>query len=87
MNQKDCAIDLIIQLIENLDAASRTAVEVDKLLNNDWDNIGISKDEIKILREGIRPYVKVVKANSNRYTNYFDRIEYTWDIANRNRFS
>ncbi len=81
MTRHGCAIDLTSQLIENLNAQSRTAIEVDKLLNKDWDHFGISKEEKKTLRKGLGPYVKAGKATSKRRASCLKRIEQTWSIA------
>lgn len=80
-------VDLIIQLIENLNTVSTTVVEVNELLNKDWNNVEINKNKKKVLQKGIRPYVKVAKANLKYYTNCLNRIKYTWSIADWNRFS
>lgn len=87
VTRKGCAVDLTTQLIENLNAQFRTAIGVDELLNKDWDNVGISKDEKKVLRKGLAPYVKAAKATSRRRANCLDRIERTSSVADRNRFS
>lgn len=70
-------IDLITQLIENLNVAFRTMVKVDKLLNKDWDNVGINKNEKKVLQKGIESYVKAAEAKSKRRANYLNQIECT----------
>ncbi len=82
-----CAVDLTSQLIENLNVQSRTAIEVDKLLNKDCDHLEISQEEKKTLCKGLWPYVKAGKASSKRCVSCLKRIEQTWSIADRNRFS
>lgn len=47
----------------------------------------ISKEEKKSLRKGLAPYVKAAKATSKRHASCLNRIEQTWNIADRNRFS
>lgn len=68
-------------------AGSRSASEVEELLNKDWAKVGISTDEKKGLRNGLAPYVKAAKATSKRRANCLVRIERTWSVADRNRFS
>ncbi len=82
MTQHRCAVDFTFQLIENLNAQSRTAIEVDKLLNKDWDHLEISKEEKKTLRKGLGPYGKAGKATSKRHASCFKRIEQTWSVTN-----
>lgn len=87
MIQKDGKIDLTAQLIENFNAQSRIVIEINKLLNKDWDSINISKDQKKSLRNELTSYVKVAKTTSRRCANCLDRIEQTWNVANQNRFA
>ena len=65
------------QFIENFNAQSKIAIEVNKLLNKDWGNIGMSKDEKKVLQKGLTLYVKVTKANTKRRANCLKQIKQT----------
>lgn len=84
--QKGCAIDLATQLIKNLNAKSKIAIKVNKLLNKDQDNIRISKDEKKVLQKRLTLYVKTVKANTKYHVNCLEQIKQTQNINNHNRF-
>ena len=86
VTRKDCTIDLATQLIENLNTLSKIAIKVDKLLNKDWGNVEISKDEKNVLQKRLVSYVKAAKANSKRYANCFERIKQTWSVNNCNTF-
>ncbi len=77
MTRKGCAVDLTSQLIENLNAQSRTAIEVNKLLNKDWDHLGINNAEKKTLRKGLASYVKAGKTTSKRRTSCLNWIKQT----------
>lgn len=74
---KDCTIDLTIQLIENLNAQSQTIIDMDKLLNKNWGNINISKDEKKSLQKGLLSHIKAAKTISKSCINSLDQIKYT----------
>ena len=63
--------------MENLNTQSKIAIEVDKLLNKDWGNVRISKDEKKVLQKELAPYVKAAKAKTKRHANCFERINQT----------
>ena len=75
MTQKKYAINLISHLIENLNAQSKTAIKVNKLLNKDWDHLGINKEEKKTLYKRLTLYIKAEKATSKRHTSCFNQIQ------------
>ncbi len=87
MTWKRCVVNLTSQLIENLNAQYWNAIEIEELLNKDWDHLGINKEEKKTLRKGLAPYVKAGKATSKRRASCLNRTEQTWSIADQNRFS
>ncbi len=72
-----CVIDLISELIENFNAQSKTAIEVNELLTKDWDHFGINKKEKKTLHKGLGPYVKAGKAMSKRCASCLKLIKQT----------
>ena len=86
MTWKRYAINLISQFIENLNAQSKTVIEIDKLLNKDWDHLEIIKEEKKTLPRRLVPYVKVGKTILKYCASCFNRIKQTWSIANSKRF-
>lgn len=73
--QKSCAINLTTQLIKNFYTQSKTAVNLDILLNKNWCNRNISKNKMKSLQKRLAPYVKAVKAMRKRYNNCFKLIK------------
>ncbi len=75
VTRKEYAVDLISQLIKNFNAQSRTTIEVDKLLNKDWDHLEINNEEKKILHKGLVLYVKARKATLKCCASCLNRIK------------
>lgn len=70
-------VDLTTPLIKNLNAQSKTIIEVYKLLNKDCNFVEISKKEKKNLQKGLAPYVKAVKTSSKCRASFFNQIKQT----------
>lgn len=77
VTQKNCTFDLATELIENLNAQSKIAIKLDKLLNKNWGNVGISKEKKKVLRKGLASYINVTKPNTKCRINYLKQIKQT----------
>lgn len=75
MTKKNYIVDLTSQLIENLNAKSRTTIKVNKLLNKDCKLVKINKEEKKTLCKRLAIYIKAVKATSKHHVSCFNRIE------------
>ncbi len=87
MTQKRCVVDLTTQLIENLNARSKTTIKVDELFNKNWNHLGINKEEKKTLCRELARYIKTGKATSKRRASCLNRIKQIRSITDRNRFS
>ena len=72
--RKGYAIDLVGQKIRIENASAKTSNQIDKLIKQDWQYLGLDKSEKKSMRDGLLGYVKAGKKNEYRWNNYLAQI-------------
>lgn len=75
VTRKIYAINLVIQQIENLNAVSKNAIELEKLINKKWLKMDMKEDKKKDLQQKLGSYIKAAKTNTKCRISCFWRIE------------
>ena len=63
---KECIIDLVGQKIRIDNASAKISEQINKLINQDWQYLGLDKSEKKSMQDELLGYVKAGKKNELR---------------------
>lgn len=74
ITQKKSAIDLIDWKIRMEDALVKSFKQIDQLIKQNWQYIGLNKSEKKSLCDGLESYVKAGKKNKKKQNSCLSQI-------------
>ena len=60
--------------------SAKTSEQINKLIKQDWQHLGLNKSEKKSMWDGLSGYIKAGKKNKLKRTSCLVRILKAWDV-------